>query len=373
MPLPKPPFSSRYFSPAVTSGDSSPNTHSTPSSCSPTDSCRSWRLRASRNGIHVQEPQSPSQAHCSSCAAASQRLASLSPCAHALCPACFASALNILDQSSMRCVVCCATVSTFGIVRSPIFMLPISPPSSPSAERDPVVLRIDNIPWDITPPAILTFLGVSSTSGAHAHVLLDRLGKTLSHAFVELPTEDVACSVLRSKHRTPVLGFGRRTRFVTLTRSSQSALMAALFPSWAGASDGSSSQLTDLGCLMCTPDAYFVKAPGLPFYALVSLLAKFPTCRVDLRDLLYDLTLTAIKQLRAHELGDEDPALVQQIVSTAHGCQVFTEQQLCRLSESNAQTPSNSDKRANADDDEFHAHYEQTQYSQSHLSKILQI
>ncbi|KAJ7940121.1 hypothetical protein B0H13DRAFT_2300196 [Mycena leptocephala] len=248
---------------------------------------------------------------------------------------------RIAESSSMRCVVCCATVSTFGIARPPMpptlernFMLPISSTSSPSAERDPAVLRIDNIPWDITPPAILTFLGRKDP----------------------LP-----------RHRAPVLSFSRRPRFVTLTRSSQFALMAALFPSWAVVSDGSSSQLTDLGCLMCTPDAYFVKAPGLPFYAIVSLLVKFPTYRdnrtswdVDLRDLLYDLTLTAIKQLPAHELGDADSALVQQIVSTAHGCHVFTEQQLCRLSESNPPTPSSSDKRANADEDEFHTHYEQT-------------
>jgi hypothetical protein len=257
----------------------------------------------------------------------------------------------------MHCVVCRATVNTFGLVRAPpspaleeSFMLPFSPPSSPSSDEDPVVLRIDNVPWDITPPAILTFLGVSASSGARAHVLLDRLGKTLSHAFVELPNEGVARSVLRGEHRAaPVLGTGRRARAVTLTRSSQPALMSALFPSWAGAFDGPApslagvagpslpgalegglmreSDLTDLLWLMRTQDARFVKVPGLPFYALVSLLAKFPTDRdsrvfwgAGLRDLLYDVTFAAIQVLRARAPEEADPDLVKEVVRTALGC-----------------------------------------------------
>ncbi|KAF8189901.1 hypothetical protein K438DRAFT_1935883 [Mycena galopus ATCC 62051] len=345
-----------------------------------------------------QEPQA--QTHCSSCAVASKQLALLSPCTHALCPSCLTSALNIVDQLSMHCVVCRATVNTFGLIRAPpsptlheSFILPFSPPSSPSADEDPdpVVLRIDNVPWDITPPAILTFLGVSAASGARAHVLLDRLGKTLSHAFVELPTEAVARSVLRGEHRAaPVLGTGRRARAVTLTRSSQPALMAAIFPNWAGAFDGPEgapslagvgprslpgalegglmreSELTDLLYLMRTQDngARFVKVPGLPFYALASILAKFPTDRdsrvfwgAGLRDLLYDVTYAAIQVLRARANAAEDDALIKELVRTALGCQAFTEQQLRGLSEFDAPTPSRSE--AGTEEEEFHArHYE---------------
>ncbi|KAJ7801483.1 hypothetical protein B0H14DRAFT_3885048 [Mycena olivaceomarginata] len=276
------------------------------------------------------------------------------------------------------------------------------------------------------PPAILTFLCVSSTSGARAHVLLDRLRKTLSHAFVELPTEDVACSVLRSKHPRPRLRpppafchshtlLASKPYFkATLTAAapagnSTTALLTAntemqrtsslpdptprllaqfgyktrltinlrglLRVSWLCSSPpgpwfptAPSSQLADLGCLMCTPDAYFVKAPGLPFYALMSLLAKFP----KYRDNVLGRGPARPAQLRAHELGDADSALVQQIVSTAHGCHgpspslandyfwgVPDADDLCRLSESNPPTPSSSDKRADAAEDEFHAHYEQ--------------
>ncbi|KAJ7336361.1 hypothetical protein DFH08DRAFT_784484 [Mycena albidolilacea] len=350
------------------------------------------------------EPRQEST-HCSSCAVASKQLAMLSPCTHALCPSCLTSALNIVDQLSMHCVVCRATVTTFGLIRSPpsptlheSFMLPFPPPSSPSADEEPVVLRIDNVPWDITPPAILAFLGVSADAGARAHVLLDRLGKTLSHAFVELPTEDVARSVLRGEHRAaPVLGTGRRARAVTLTRSSQPALMAAVFPNWAGAFDGPEgapslagvstpalpgalegglmreSELTDLLYLMRTQDsgARFVKVPGLPFYALISILAKFPTDRdsrvfwgAGLRDLLYDVTYAAIQVLRAR---GEDDGLVRDVVRTALGCQAFTEQQLRGLSEFDAPSPSRSeaDTNADVDEEEFHARrYEQHQQQQ---------
>ncbi|KAE9385451.1 hypothetical protein BT96DRAFT_595288 [Gymnopus androsaceus JB14] len=49
--------------------------------------------------------------------------------------------------------------------------------------RDAVVLRIDNVPWDITPPRISVWLGQPVV---RVHVLLDRKGKTMSYAFVEV-------------------------------------------------------------------------------------------------------------------------------------------------------------------------------------------
>lgn len=101
------------------------------------------------------------------------------------------------------------------------------------------------------------------------HVLLDRKGKTLSHAFVEVENEEVARAVLRGEGksgsgtarsgapmmRSSVLGKGRRARGVTVTRSSQEELMRSvshdayscphsdhtllqLFPSWRGSFDG---------------------------------------------------------------------------------------------------------------------------------------
>jgi len=95
------------------------------------------------------------------------------------------------------------------------------------------------------------------------HVLLDPRGKTLSHAYVELATEDIAKAALREVQNS-VLGKGKRARGVTVTRSSQEELMRAvswtvyvrllwlrfisqLFPSWKGAFDGSRPSLLGLG------------------------------------------------------------------------------------------------------------------------------
>jgi hypothetical protein len=122
---------------------------------------------------------------------------------------------------------------------------------SPRSHRDPVVLRIDNVPWvsplhipishktkgrhisqDITPPTVTAWL---QQPVKRVHVLLDRKGKTMSHAFVELDDEAVASAVLRGevagssqRGRGAVLGKGRRARGVTITRSSQEELMAAV-------------------------------------------------------------------------------------------------------------------------------------------------
>ena len=59
------------------------------------------------------------------------------------------------------------------------------------------------------------------------HVLLDRKGKTLSHAFVEVAVEEVARAALRSAQNS-VLGKGKRARGVTVTRSSQEELLRAV-------------------------------------------------------------------------------------------------------------------------------------------------
>lgn len=59
------------------------------------------------------------------------------------------------------------------------------------------------------------------------HVLLDRKGKTLSHAYVEMASPEAAKTVLRSS-KNAVLGKGKRARGVTVTKSSQEELMRAV-------------------------------------------------------------------------------------------------------------------------------------------------
>lgn len=123
------------------------------------------------------------------------------------------------------------------------FQRDLSPPNftpAPKQQRvDNVVLRIDNVPWvgpyfrlcgvsdlsqDITPPAIIAWL---KQPVVRVHVLLDSRGKTLSHAFVELGTEEYARAALRGVQNS-VLGKGKRARGVTVTRSSQEELMRSV-------------------------------------------------------------------------------------------------------------------------------------------------
>ena len=76
----------------------------------------------------------------------------------------------------------------------------------------------------MTPPAIANWL---KQPVERVHVLLDRKGKTLSHAFVEVANDDIAKAALRGAQNS-VLGRGKRARGVTVTRSTQDEVMRAV-------------------------------------------------------------------------------------------------------------------------------------------------
>ncbi|KAJ3969107.1 hypothetical protein EV361DRAFT_951752 [Lentinula raphanica] len=379
---------------------------------------------------------------CSICARkppALTRLAILTPCGHALCPACLTSALNIVGEKDMECAGCRAKVADFKLISiasddplteqtgssvkahekkenhdmilgnsteidtfdlssmdEPNFfnddnLRASTPPpkakgmrrvSAPAAEPmpvqgaendgDPVVLRIDNVPWDITPPRITAWLDQPIV---RVHVLLDKKGKTMSHAFVEVENETMAGKILRGEvqsnalRRGSVLGKGKRARGVTVTRSSQGELMSALFPSWLGSFDGARPSLagvdndrvvaalesglmseTEVACLLYlirSPDAHFLKVPSLPFHSLISVLSKFPAdvdSRVfwssSLRESLFDVVFAAIQVLisRIEQKKNVDdaaypPNLVEELTKAALDCQVFNAQQKSKLAE----------------------------------------
>ncbi|TDL24593.1 hypothetical protein BD410DRAFT_827106 [Rickenella mellea] len=215
------------------------------------------------------------------------------------------------------------------------------------------VLRIDNVPWDITPPRLVAFFAPHPV--VRAHVLLDPRGKTLSHAYVEVPEASVG-EALRGV-RGKSLGDGRRRRGVTVTRGRRGDVGRALFPSWKGTFDGDKpslegldnervgqaleegliglSELDALITLMRKPDSHFLKVPSLPFYWLVSILSKFPAdvdSRVfwsaTLRDLLHEITFAACQILISKmETKEHDQYLLEQLVQAGVACQAFTDQQ----------------------------------------------
>ncbi|KAJ3507892.1 hypothetical protein NLJ89_g6050 [Agrocybe chaxingu] len=247
-------------------------------------------------------------------------------------------------------------------------------------DEDNVVLRIDNVPWDITPSQIVKWL---QQPVERVHVLLDSKGKTLSHAYVEVNNATVAGAILRGeaatvnsfgrKERGSVLGRGRRARGVTITRSGQQELMSDLFPHWRGNFDGSRPSLAGLESeriigalegglltdnvisgllhLINEPDSHFLKVPSLPFHSLISILSKFPTdvdSRVfwsaGIRDRLFDATRAAIEALmpRVHKAkenmakpshADEEYTmdLATDLLRAGLECKAFTTQQVQAL------------------------------------------
>lgn len=329
-----------------------------------------------RQQVHVSQPQPqmpPAQLQCALCSRPNPS-ALLIPCSHKICTSCFTSSVNIVGEKSMKCSVpgCAVEVYDFKLVpasSSPTrtdsglsaadaaLKAPVPRTASgghgrhshtesaaeldffqdmldsdvvrsstprPSSQKDQttIILRIDNVPWDITPPGLHAFFSLPPGVLARAHVLLDRKGKTLSHAFVEIKGEEWARAVLRGDYSSGggstssrpgstrptsgrtgtvgggsgVLGEGRRKRGVTITRGSMGELMTALFPSFKGTFDSTSGlpvvtsdtigsryprylfsmdEIRSMSALIKEP-TQFVKSATLPIYALISVLGHVP-------------------------------------------------------------------------------------------------
>ncbi|KAI0037140.1 hypothetical protein K488DRAFT_81365 [Vararia minispora EC-137] len=321
---------------------------------------------------------------CPVCGNKATRLVALAPCAHVLCSACFTSSLNIVGEKNMECAVCRQAVKDFEMRTAPASetkaleqaqtqQQPVRRQARMSDGGSGTVLRIDNVPWDITPPMMRAWL---KQPVQRVHILLDRKGKTQSHAFVEMRDEDGARAALRSAQNS-VLGRGKRARGVTVTRASQEELMKALFPTWRGAFEGirpsvrgladteqiaalsagllDEGELRALLHLIRSPDSHFLKVPSLPFHSLISILEKFPGddggrqfWTPALRDLLFDVTLSAIKILAADDSTRGDEALLADFLRTAIHCSAFTQAQrnvltgLVEASPVHSQSPSPS-------------------------------
>ncbi|KAG8898726.1 hypothetical protein FRC01_010787, partial [Tulasnella sp. 417] len=228
-------------------------------------------------------------------------------------------------------------------------------PSSTSSTTTPElpVLRIDNLPWDVTPQMLSTWL--HPTTPARIHILLERsTGKTLSHCFVELANLADARTVLR-ECQNKIIGSGKRTRAVSVTVSSQEEVMQNIFPNWRASFTSTSpslegldgrqtsevlkagllsyNELESLLQLMHNPESHFLKVPTLPFYALVSILQKFPGSGNESSGLFWgcalrDRVFAAVQMLSVRvSQQDCDPKLLEEVVVAATECQAFTEVQ----------------------------------------------
>lgn len=283
--------------------------------------------------------------------AARGELTLLEPCKHLVCRACMTHSLNIVGEKNFSCMTCDAPIINFSLlstakagnsvdpistikppgIASMILASSFAPPVpiTEPLSSEPTVIRIDNCPWDVTPTMLTTW--VAPISPLAAHVLLDRKGKTLSHAFLELCTRDDARTILRAC-RTKILGSGRRARGVTLTLSSQNELRLQLFPNHNGALG--TSDVDALGELIRT-GTVFIKDVNLPHWLLASILRKVGPADKSLvgsatQEKLFALVVEAADKMLADRPAF-DPAVLPDVLSAARECAAFSPQQQHQL------------------------------------------
>ncbi|KAG8807846.1 hypothetical protein FRC17_004237, partial [Serendipita sp. 399] len=344
------------------------------------------------------KPVANTRATCAACNRVLSSAALLSPCNHLVCSPCLTGCLNAAGENGMDCMACKMPISTFQltsvVVSATGSNLPVpqllaasvaaaakevvdANPSAVSALDAPInslrtssgsdelcVLRIDNVPWDVTPEMLAEWLGSTSPALCN-HALIDRRdGRTLSYAYMEVTAESMK-TILRARQNT-ILGSGKRARAVTVTVSTQDALMREIFPSWKGhfhgskpsvagmdnlqistaLRDGLMSQkdIDDIYALLRKPDSHFVKVPTLPYYHLISILRKFPADKdskvlhtPSIKSALYgkysfelDIQFVRVAAQELHFRRAAIPnslSVLEALKVAVSGCQVFTLQQ----------------------------------------------
>ncbi|CAO3660417.1 unnamed protein product [Umbelopsis ramanniana] len=97
------------------------------------------------------------------------------------------------------------------------------------------VIKISNIPWDVSVSQVTQFFKLIKFPPPHmhshfVHIIIDRgTGKTVSNAFVEVLDLSEAQRAVTTCHRKPLKG-----RLVHVSLSNQDELLKSLFPCWVG-------------------------------------------------------------------------------------------------------------------------------------------
>ncbi|KAF9575048.1 hypothetical protein EC968_004545 [Mortierella alpina] len=114
---------------------------------------------------------------------------------------------------------------------------PAVPPKTPRTSAIQwAVVRVTNIPWDVSLQDMLAFFAGFPHPPEHllsqnVHILMDRsTGKTFNSAFIELALTPHQAGMVAQARNLKVL----KGRLVTVELSSQDELMRSLFPKWAG-------------------------------------------------------------------------------------------------------------------------------------------
>ncbi|WWC94172.1 hypothetical protein V866_001011 [Kwoniella sp. B9012] len=216
------------------------------------------------------------------------------PCGHITCSSCFSSTISAVspDRAHSQCVACTTNLTTFERIKNLSYIDSsghldhsddrYSKYNIPVAENveNSVVMRIDNIAWDMTPEIVESFLPSNALSDQvpqAIHIPLNRYdGKTKDYLYIEVASLDAAKHILQTRQNTHMPGgplTGGKKRPVTITIVSHVELVTELRPH----TPQELHSLLNL-CHMAlgppTPASRFVKSRHGPFYALMSIMSK---------------------------------------------------------------------------------------------------
>ncbi|KAK6910106.1 hypothetical protein I203_104137 [Kwoniella mangroviensis CBS 8507] len=216
------------------------------------------------------------------------------PCGHITCSSCFSSTISAVspDRAHSQCVACTTNLTTFERVKNISYVDScghldycdgrFSRYNIPVAENveNSVVMRIDNIAWDMTPEIVEGFLPPNTLSEQvpqAIHIPLNRYdGKTKDYLYIEVASLDAAKHILQTRQNNHMPGgplTGGKKRPVTITIVSHIELVTELRPH----TPQELHSLLNL-CHMAlgppTPASRFVKSRHGPFYALMSIMSK---------------------------------------------------------------------------------------------------
>ncbi|KFH63217.1 hypothetical protein MVEG_10628 [Podila verticillata NRRL 6337] len=240
---------------------------------------------------------------------------------------------------------------------------PAIPPTVPRTEAIQwAVVRVTNIPWDVSLQDMTTFFAGIPTPPEHllsqnVHILMDRAtGKTFNSAFVELALTSVDAGMVAQAKNLKVL----KGRVVTVELSNQEELLRSVFPKWVGhfengepvnpsdlthegqASDGPGATSTLLSPPFVTRDEinallvvcrnyklhFSRKCAERPFENILSILTKYPWHQPHRvlplhRDHIFELLKLSIESLRMH-LNKECNTIHSTLMIRMVRCAIFT-------------------------------------------------
>ncbi|KAK4687845.1 hypothetical protein P7C73_g2262, partial [Tremellales sp. Uapishka_1] len=232
------------------------------------------------------------------------RMMKILPCGDVACSQCFSSSLAAVSvsQGPTKCAACMQDMQTFkpweGSVRlgrNGPMVLPKRPIKKQEMEET-VVMRIDNVAWDITPNIVEAFLPLGVLPKDHpqpVHILLDRYdGRTKDYIkYIEAASKMAAREILKHRQNRFMPGgkLGHK-RPVTITQVDHSELVDELRPQTAQELQAllmlcqaavisppasySPSRTHQSSTVAPNGVTHFLKSRHGPYYALMSIMTR---------------------------------------------------------------------------------------------------